>query len=192
MKYSEGLSQEEKMRMWHAGTRGFNVDAASNEKLQTNLEVCKKLKFKTEAALISKELELRKLKGTLNESKLNECDCSTGAQTSGDLQSFAPENALHKWNNGGFDKAYEKVFDDILKESIDLDKDEYKTAAEVCEEVCDDPTDIPLIKDFFKYKSKDFEANDIIDNEQDYESLVEDFIAYIAQDTINYELGKEE
>lgn len=187
MKYFEGLSQEEKMKMWHAGQRGFNVDAASNEKLKMNLDICKKLRFKTEAALISKELELRKHKGLLHE------ESESGAQTSSGLQAFAPENALgrkkslDKWNDGGFDKAYEEVFGKVLSESIG----EPLTAKEVCENNCEDPTDLPLVKDFFKYKRSEFDSNDTIDNEEDYNKLVDEFLDYVSQDTINYEVGNE-
>lgn len=56
------LSQEEKMEMWHNGTRGFNISAASTSKLRTNLKICRAKKFTAEASQIETELRKRGLK----------------------------------------------------------------------------------------------------------------------------------
>lgn len=55
------LSNEEKMRLWMEGKRGFNYQAASNDKLIQNYKICKKLKFSKGIMLIWGELKDRGL-----------------------------------------------------------------------------------------------------------------------------------
>jgi len=64
------LSQEEKMDMWHNGTRGFNIEAASTSKLRKNLKICKSKGYKAEAAKIRNEIKKRGLKVDLDESEV--------------------------------------------------------------------------------------------------------------------------
>lgn len=64
------LSQEEKMDMWHNGTRGFNIEAASTSKLRKNLKICKAKGYKSEAAKIRNEIKKRGLKVDLDESEV--------------------------------------------------------------------------------------------------------------------------
>lgn len=59
---AEKLTQEDKMRLWHDGKRGFNYKTATPEKLRTNYKICKKLGFKAECKLLSDELKKRGLK----------------------------------------------------------------------------------------------------------------------------------
>lgn len=55
------LSNEEKMRLWMEGKRGFNYQAASDEKLIQNYKICKRLKFSKGIMLIWSELKERGL-----------------------------------------------------------------------------------------------------------------------------------
>ena len=55
------LSNEDKMRLWMEGKRGFNYQAASDEKLIQNYKICKKLKFSKGIMLIWSELKDRGL-----------------------------------------------------------------------------------------------------------------------------------
>lgn len=59
---AENLTQEDKMKLWHDGKRGFNFKTATPEKLRTNYKICKKLGFKAECKLLSDELKKRGLK----------------------------------------------------------------------------------------------------------------------------------
>ena len=59
---AEKLTQEDKMKLWHDGKRGFNFKTATPEKLRTNYKICKKLGFKAECKLLSDELKKRGLK----------------------------------------------------------------------------------------------------------------------------------
>lgn len=67
--YEEKLTQEDKMDMWHNGTRGFNIEAASTSKLRKNLKICKAKGYKSEAAKIRNEIKKRGLKVDLDESE---------------------------------------------------------------------------------------------------------------------------
>ena len=55
------LSNEEKMKLWMEGKRGFNYQAASDEKLIQDYKICKKLKFSKGIMLIWGELKDRGL-----------------------------------------------------------------------------------------------------------------------------------
>lgn len=68
--YEEKLTQEDKMDMWHNGTRGFNIEAASTSKLRKNLKICKAKGYKAEASKIRAEIKKRGLKVELDESGL--------------------------------------------------------------------------------------------------------------------------
>ena len=61
---AEKLTQEDKMRLWHIGKRGFNFKTASPEKLRTNYKICKSLGYNAECKLLSDELKKRGLKLT--------------------------------------------------------------------------------------------------------------------------------
>lgn len=63
------LTQEEKMDMWHDGTRGFNIEAASTSKLRKNLKICKAKGYKAEATKIRNEIKKRGLKADLDKSE---------------------------------------------------------------------------------------------------------------------------
>ena len=55
------LSNYEKMKLWMDGKRGFNYQAASDEKLIQNYKICKQLKFSKGIMLIWSELKDRGL-----------------------------------------------------------------------------------------------------------------------------------
>lgn len=59
---AEKLTQAEKMDAWHDGTRGFNLKAASTDKLRANLDICKEKEYDAEVEKIKAELESRGIK----------------------------------------------------------------------------------------------------------------------------------
>jgi len=70
-KVKNRAEQEEKMKKWHDGTRGFNIGAAGDAKLRTNYYICVLKGYSKEAANIKKEMNKRGMK--VFENRLKNC-----------------------------------------------------------------------------------------------------------------------
>ena len=151
---AEKLTQEDKMRLWHIGKRGFNFKTASPEKLRTNYKICKSLGYNAECKLLSDELKKRGLK-----------------LTGKDLDSVKESRNFREGSLYSAESLAEKI-DEIATACGDFYFDTYCGGVNA-----EDPENIQ--KELAKYiaetaRSDEFASPRDFDSEEDYDAFVEE------------------